>query len=53
MEMITVVTVVVALLALLAFFVVVSFINTWLKALLAGAPVGMLTLIAMRLRGVP
>ena len=32
---------------------VLSFINTWLKALLAGAPVSMLTLIAMRLRGVP
>ncbi len=53
MEMMTVVMVVVALLAFVAFMVVVSFINTWLKALLAGAPVGMLTLIAMRLRGVP
>ncbi len=53
MEMMTVVMIVVALLAFVAFMVVVSFINTWLKALLAGAPVGMLTLIAMRLRGVP
>ena len=38
---------------IVVFIVVMSFINTWLKALLAGAPVGMLTLIAMRLRGVP
>ena len=44
---------VVILAAIIAFFVVLSFINTWLKALLAGAPVSMLTLIAMRLRGVP
>ena len=38
---------------LVILFVVMSFINTWLKALLAGASVSMLTLIAMRLRGVP
>ena len=45
--------IVVIIAAIIAFFVVLSFINTWLKALLAGAPVSMLTLIAMRLRGVP
>lgn len=53
MELVTIVTIIIAFVALIAFFVVVSFINTWLKAMLAGAPVGMLTLIAMRLRGVP
>lgn len=45
---------VVAFIAILvALFVVFSFFNTWLKALLAGAPVSMVTLLAMRLRGVP
>ncbi|MBN12602.1 MAG: hypothetical protein CMI17_06315 [Opitutaceae bacterium] len=34
-------------------FVVISFFNTWLKALLAKAPVGFLNIIAMKLRGVP
>ena len=47
------ITVVAVIVAIIAFVVVISFINTWLKALLAGAPVSMLTLIAMRLRGVP
>ncbi len=49
----TIVFIVLAIVAVIALIVVVSFINTWLKALLAGAPVSMLTLIAMRLRGVP
>ncbi len=53
MDMITLISVAIGIVALVVFFVVVSFINTWLKAMLAGAPVGMLTLIAMRLRGVP
>jgi len=40
--------------ALLFFIVVlISFFSTWLKALLAGSPVGIPTLLAMRLRGVP
>ncbi|MGK0236605.1 MAG: hypothetical protein ACI92G_000060 [Candidatus Pelagisphaera sp.] len=34
-------------------FVVFSFFNTWLKAMLSKAPVGFLNIIAMRLRGVP
>jgi len=33
--------------------VIISFFNTWLKALLSRAPVGFPTLLAMRLRGVP
>ena len=32
---------------------ILSFFNVWLRAMLAGAPVSMATLIAMRLRGVP
>jgi len=38
---------------LVVVFVIISFFNTWLKALLAKAPVGFTTLLAMRLRGVP
>ena len=53
MSVATIVMIVIIVAAIIAFFVVLSFINTWLKALLAGAPVSMLTLIAMRLRGVP
>ena len=33
--------------------VIISFFNTWLKAKLAKATVGFITLLAMRLRGVP
>lgn len=53
MDIITVSTVVAGIIAVIALIVVISFINTWLKAMLAGAPVSILTLIAMRLRGVP
>lgn len=53
MKIITVSTVVAGIIAVIALIVVISFINTWLKAMLAGAPVSILTLIAMRLRGVP
>ena len=53
MNIITVSTVVAGIIAVIALIVVISFFNTWLKAMLAGAPVSILTLIAMRLRGVP
>ncbi|MDY5583378.1 MAG: flotillin-like protein FloA [Candidatus Merdousia sp.] len=53
MNIITVSTVVAGIIAIIVLIVVISFINTWLKAMLAGAPVSILTLIAMRLRGVP
>lgn len=33
--------------------IILSFFNVWLRALLAGAPVSIANLIAMRLRGVP
>ena len=42
-----------ALFLLFAAILIFSFFNTWLKAWLAGAPVGIPTLVAMRLRGVP
>jgi uncharacterized protein YqfA (UPF0365 family) len=38
---------------LVLFGIVVSFFNVWLKAWLAGSYVGPVTLVAMRLRGVP
>jgi|UniRef100_UPI00404AC12C uncharacterized protein YqfA (UPF0365 family) len=38
---------------LVLFGIIVSFFNVWLKAWLAGAYVGPITLVAMRLRGVP
>lgn len=44
---------VVAFALLIVLIIVMNFFNTWLKAYLAGAPVNMLTLVAMRLRGVP
>ena len=40
------------ILFILGFFIL-SFFSIWLRALLAGAPVGFPTLVAMRLRGVP
>ncbi len=53
MTTMAIVFILLGIVGIVIFFVVMSFINTWLKALLAGAPVSMLTLIAMRLRGVP
>ena len=38
---------------LLLILIVLSFFNVWLRALLAGAPVSIPNLVAMRLRGVP
>ena len=38
---------------LVLLIVVLSFFNVWLRALLAGAPVGLPTLVAMKLRKVP
>lgn len=43
----------VAIFGLIFFFIVFSFFNVWLRALLAQAPMSMLNLLAMRLRGVP
>ena len=43
----------IGLVLLVIVFVFISFFNTWLKAMLARAPVGFLNIIAMKLRGVP
>jgi len=44
---------VLGLLIIIGGFIIISFFSIWLRALLAGAPVGFPTLVAMRLRGVP
>lgn len=38
---------------LVLFFIVASFFNVWLRAMLSGAPVSIIELLAMRLRSVP
>jgi len=48
---IVLIVVVVVLIGL--FLIVLSYFSTWLRALLSGAPVGIPTLVAMRLRNVP
>ncbi|MFZ5497367.1 MAG: flotillin-like protein FloA [Verrucomicrobiota bacterium] len=49
----TILIVLIGVPSLIAFFIVFSFFSTWLKAMLNGAPVGMLNLLGMRLGGVP
>ena len=39
--------------ALIVFGLIVSFFSVWLRAMLAGAPVSIFNLVAMRLRQVP
>ena len=41
------------LVLLVLFLIILHLFNTWLKALLAKAPVSLTNLVAMRLRGVP
>ena len=45
--------VVVAVIALIIAVILFNFLGVWVRAKVADAPVGMLTMIAMRLRGVP
>lgn len=45
--------IVAGVISLIIFGIVISFFSVWLRARLAGAPVGMLNLLAMRLRQVP
>lgn len=45
--------VVVGIIVLILGLILFSFFSVWLKAMLAGAPVSIATLVAMRLRGVP
>lgn len=49
----TVLTIAAGIIVLLLGILVIGFFNVWLRALLAGAPVSMLNLVAMKLRGVP
>ncbi len=51
--LIIVAVIVVFIIVIVAVIVLLSYIGTWVKAFLAGAPVGIPTLVAMRLRGVP
>ena len=44
---------VIAVIALVAFIVAINFAHVWVRAWSAGAPVGFLELISLRLRGVP
>lgn len=45
--------VITAIIGIVLFFVVISYINLWLQALVSGARVGLLNIIFMRLRKVP
>ncbi|MDD3180002.1 MAG: flotillin-like protein FloA [Opitutaceae bacterium] len=45
--------VIIAVAALILFGIIISFFSVWLRARLAGAPVSMINLVAMRLRQVP
>ena len=49
----TLVLVVIGVPSLIFIFIVFSFFNTWLKAMMNGAPVSMFNLLGMRLGGVP
>lgn len=51
--MITIALVVAGIIGLVVFLYLLSFFQTWLKAILSGAGVGFTTLVAMRLRSVP
>lgn len=53
MPLLTIVLVLGGIIFLVLLAILISFFSTWLRAMLAGAPVSIATLIAMRLRGVP
>lgn len=53
MNLYLILMVVLGVAALIVFALVVSFFSVWLRALLAGAPVSIFNLVAMRLRQVP
>lgn len=48
-----IVLIIIGVFVLIAVAIVISFFSVWLRAWLAGAPIGMLTLLAMKLRQVP
>ena len=43
----------IGIISIIGGFIIISFFNVWLRALLAQAPISILNLVAMRLRGVP
>lgn len=45
--------IIIAVIFLIVAVIVISFFNVWLRSWLAGAPVGMINLVAMKLRQVP
>ncbi len=45
--------VILGIIGLLVFIVLLNFIGVWIRARVAGAPIGLLQLVFMRLRGVP
>src|SRR3954468_8338332 len=49
----TIILIIVGVPALIVLFIILSFFNTWLKALMNGAPVSPFNLLGMRLGGVP
>ncbi|MCC5024435.1 MAG: flotillin-like protein FloA [Candidatus Synoicihabitans palmerolidicus] len=53
MDLTLVIMVAAVIAGLVLFGILISFFNVWLKAWLSGAYVGMVNLVAMRLRGVP
>jgi uncharacterized protein YqfA (UPF0365 family) len=53
MNLSLIIIIVLAVAALILFGLIVSFFSVWLRALLAGAPVSIFNLVAMRLRQVP
>lgn len=53
MPLLTIVLVLGGIIFLVLLAILISFFSTWLRAMLAGAPVSIATLVAMRLRGVP
>ena len=53
LSLMTIVWGILGVIAFVVLLIIFSFFSVWLRALLAGAPVGMLNLLAMKLRGVP
>ena len=53
MDITLILTIAAIVVGLVVVGLIISFFNVWLRAALSGAYVGMLNLVAMRLRGVP
>ena len=53
MSISSIVLIVIGVILLIVALVIISYVTTWIRSVLSGAPVGIPTLIAMRLRKVP